>query len=363
MYRLIRIFILIFIAPGTSAWVAFRPLTPPDEQGDCFIVRYENQQKLFRWNIHTRVMTPALPPFINPTMIRFIPHTKAFSFLDDGILKIQLPHQRSARIIDIDFPLRDIVDIEWLDDKQYLLNAYCMNHFGIFYGDIEGRIMPILVDKKADFILARRIGNDLFCIRRTEHGQHLIRLPYVQPAYEVDYSRDDDYLSGHYMGWYDQAEQKIAWQELVSCGQLPIIDLSVMSDGLLITFFTNKDDELLHFSCKKITSINGTWRVPEEMFTFTIAHHLQEIDWHVWLPRVGTDEAIHFVSWYIERQRLVPCIYDIRDQTIKREISDNILLPAGTYLLPPIIWADHRLYGMISNRTLRNADEIVFVMF
>jgi hypothetical protein len=136
--------------------------------------------KLFSWNPTTKEMAPLLSSLYHPFFVQPLPDGQAFSFLDEGRLRIKQLGKRSPQTISLDDKqLIESATYTWIDDQNYLLCAWHYHPsyeenkivskkgtYGIYHAQREGNVTSIVTSPFYDALLPICINNTLFYIRR-----------------------------------------------------------------------------------------------------------------------------------------------------------------------------------------------------
>ena len=119
----------------------------------------------------SKTCEPCLSMQYNPTNVLLLPDGSGFSFVDHGILKIKHFNKRSAKIVEIYEPLRNITCFQWTSDGKYcILQAQRTEHIGIYAVSHDGEVVKILTSFEVDYKFPQIVGDTMFCVRTTRNG-------------------------------------------------------------------------------------------------------------------------------------------------------------------------------------------------
>ncbi len=123
--------------------------------------------ELYFCNTATGVAHKELFSLFSPVGIRVLPSARAYSFIDNGRVRIKELIKRSPATVEFDKPLFNISLIHWLDDDTAYCHAQEGHRFGLYIFNREGGVQRLLYDQLHDYLFPSRIGDKLFYIRRS----------------------------------------------------------------------------------------------------------------------------------------------------------------------------------------------------
>lgn len=113
--------------------------------------------------------------FSIPTHIRILPSQHAFSFIDQGYIKIKEFTKRSARTIPIYNSIDFFCQMEWIDDENFYFLARQGDYFQIFKSDLNGIVQQI-TNGPCDALYPCKLGSNIWYAQRNTEKQTTIYL-------------------------------------------------------------------------------------------------------------------------------------------------------------------------------------------
>ena len=138
--------------------------------------------ELWTYDYENNLMQRGLLSIHSPGALRILPDGKAFSFIDQGKLRIKQTLKRSPKTINFSKPVYDIGLVEWIDNKTCYFSAKRNNHLSIFEGDTENKAITCIKEKKlSDCMYPQKIDKELFFIEQTSDNKYkIIKTDYLQ---------------------------------------------------------------------------------------------------------------------------------------------------------------------------------------
>lgn len=205
--------------------------------------------QLYRWDPVTRYAEKELFSLYVPAGVRVLPGKKAYSFVDQGRVRVKELIKRSPATIDFELPIYNISLIHWIDDQVAYCHAQEGHHFGVYIFDRQGDVYRIAYDRLYDYLFPQLINETFFCIRRSASAAVV--------QYEICS-----------INRYTKHQQMV-----IDYGDQPIAFLYMENDsrGYIMTHQVNVSDgqESIPFSYHMIERHNDHW-VQRELFAFSI---------------------------------------------------------------------------------------------
>ncbi len=263
--RLAYLFILFYFF--TTQTVEFLYPVGVDSHRSLVYLLYQKNPthiELWGWDYKTKRANQMLFSRFTPAGFRMLPGGDGFSFIDNGLLKIQQFLKRSPRTVEFDAPIYNVEVVHWVDAKLCYTSGKYVDHFGIFAIDYDGAISPLCLSDSSDCMYPQKVDADLFYIERDSQWQYrVMRTDYILPPS------------------YETFQERRAWNEshvlpserILDFGNNPIIFLSMVSsnEGFMIGHsptISNRDS-LVQFEYYHITKQDDTWN-SETLFSFEI---------------------------------------------------------------------------------------------
>lgn len=155
-----------------------------NSEADTVYLMYQktmNHIELWEWDPHTKYAQQLLMSRYSPAGLKLLPDGSGFSFIDNGILKVKSFIKRSPRTIEFDRPLSNVELVHWIDSKNFYTAAQLQDYSGIFAIDWDGCVQEIAHKEGIDYLYPQKIENELYCIERTEQGEHFLCRMNFQP--------------------------------------------------------------------------------------------------------------------------------------------------------------------------------------
>lgn len=162
--------------------VAYNPL-----QNAVYLIYQKSPEslELWFWNPQTKQAVPGLLSRFTPAGIRILPSGKGFSFVDNGVIKVQSLLKRSPYRIELDRPLHDITLLEWITDEVCYLSAKERAHYGIYQINRDGQVSTLIKKPGLDCLYPQKVNSQLFYIERL-HNDGIQQYKIMQVEYKAD---------------------------------------------------------------------------------------------------------------------------------------------------------------------------------
>lgn len=169
-FRLVWLFtILLFFIPTIPIQYLY-PVAAKDDHVYCIYQSSPEIIRMLTWDYSAKELMPGLLPHFMPAGLRMLPNNVGYSFIDDGILRVQKFIKRSPKALEFTAPIYDINVPEWIDENTGFFAAKVREHYGIFQFDIDANLAGLLLDSKKDFLYPQKAGSHLFYIERIKRG-------------------------------------------------------------------------------------------------------------------------------------------------------------------------------------------------
>lgn len=226
-----------------------------------------NHIELWEWDYSTKQAEQMLFSRFTPAGFRLLLGEQAFSFIDNGLLRVKSFCKRSPRTIEFDAPIYNVEIVHWLDDEHCYTSGKYKDNFGIFQIDYEGFVSPLCVKDDVDCMYPQKIGDSLFYIERDNQWNHrIIKMPYIVPPCSELFSQ---------LQWHEK--NRFGEEQVVCFGQRPIVFLQMLTEqeGFVIQHpqSVSKTDEQVGFRFYHIKKTALDWR-EELLFTFSVPSDL-----------------------------------------------------------------------------------------
>ncbi len=149
--------------------------------------------ELLLWNPITKKVTKGLQARFNPAGLRLLPNNVGFSFVDNGIIKVQFFHKRSPRSLELPDPVYDINIIEWADNNTCYFSAKKQNRYSIFQLTLDMQLDCIISSSNADFFHPQKVGKNVFFIER-ECSRKQNRYRVLKSKYTTNFIKYDNFI-------------------------------------------------------------------------------------------------------------------------------------------------------------------------
>ncbi len=271
-----------------------------------FFVYQKNCDHLQLWSLdlESKKVTQQLPAMYTSAGFQLLPNGLAFSFVDNGRIRVKSLSKRSPKSIELERPLYDISLIQWLNNDQAFLSAKYHDHFGIFMINIEGDVNFLLHDHMHDYLYPQKVNNDLFFIERTKD----------ENEEKVTYKIKKTIFSN----------PGLSRELLLDCNDKPIAYLQMISAtrGFFVQYPAKgrSDQACLSMTCYNLYQIDDQWKT-ERLFSFSLPTQLLFLNncsrlYELLLPLlpVYNNKTFYFVS--CNKEGLANLYtYDIRSKT------------------------------------------------
>lgn len=205
--------------------------------------------ELWTYDYENKLMQRGLLSTYSPGALRILPDGKAFSFIDQGKLRIKQIIKRSPKTINFSKPVYDIGLVEWIDNNTCYFSAKRKNHLSVFEGNIESQIITCIKEKKlSNCMYPQKIDKELFFIEQTADNKYKI----IKTAYLQNNNNEETLLNSE--------NYPIAFLKMVS-----------QTEGFFISHpeSINRQEKNINFSYHRLIKNNNIWQ-PEILFTFNL---------------------------------------------------------------------------------------------
>ncbi len=320
-----------------------------------FLIHQTSSQEieLWVWNYQTKKIRKDFLPGLKPAGLAVLPYESGFSFVDNGIFKVDFLHEKKPHIIAFDTPLYDVSSVHWIDDHCCYFSAKKRNHYGIFQVNMQGEVDTIVlscassimyrqgIEKGYDCLYPQKVHHTLFYIERKKKVQQYYRImsmpyPPIDKEVETNSMQQDDKKVV-----IDFGEQAIAFLHMVS-----------VSEGFVVSYphEVEKESNSIQFTYHHIKKKKNEWH-ESELFSFAIPTDFLFLDTDMrlyesmlpLLPRhIG--KHIYFTSSMLGSDNLTIFSYSIGLGSIK-QITFAL---DSHYFAPCLLAGEHTLlFGIV----------------
>jgi len=218
--------------------------------------------ELYLCNTATGVAQKELFSLFNPVGIQLLPSHDAYSFIDNGRVRIKEFIKRSPQSLEFDKPIFNISLVHWIDDTMAYCHAQEGHRFGIYMFDRNGSVQRLLYDASADYLFPSKIGDMLHYIRRTQVNDSM--------HYEVGVVPFPDKVLCDERVLYNLEDQQL----ILSAGTLPIAFLRMESaqQGFVLVHqneFDPEVDRTIQFHYYALERRSNGWHA-RQLFSFCV---------------------------------------------------------------------------------------------
>lgn len=324
------------------------PVAVDNAAQKAYLIYQKNPYHIELWHcdLKTKYADQLLLSRFTPAGFALLPSAKGFSFIDNGILKVQKFLKRSPRTIEFDAPIVQTELIHWVTDEVCYTSGKYRDHFGIFQIDLDGQVSPICLQQDIDCMYPQKVGSHLFYIERDLAWRYRVcRVPYHSWQGTDFQDRINRYQSSACIS-----------HEIISFDKTPIVFLKMVSDtrGYALSHpqQVSRCDREISFDYYAIIKKEAGWH-KEKLFSFQIPGDLLLLGspmrlYESLLPLLPRHQGTTIIYPTVSQNELNLCAYNcITMQTNQ--------LPHSTNLFPPI---GHLCGGMIDDRrvALKAAD-------
>ena len=267
---------LVAMNPQERRYNYLYPIDTIECEGqECVLTLWQKAKditELYFCNTTTGVAHKELFSLFSPAGIQLLPSKRAYSFIDNGRIRIKELIKRSPATLAFDKPIFNISRMCWVDDASAYCHAQEGHRFGLYMFNREGCVQRLLYDQSHDYLFPSRAGDRLFYICRMYKNNQMYHAICAVP-FEQNVPYDETVL-------YDNQEF------IIQAGTLPIAFLRMQSEDLGFVLVhqgaldANEKTVLFHYYAleKKIdTKKVDTWRA-RQLFSFCVPSFLLDAD-------------------------------------------------------------------------------------
>ena len=336
---LVLIFLFMKIQPFFAQEFIY-PVVKLDEQ-NIFVIHQKSihDVSLFLWNTESKIATKELSSIFLPSYIKILPQKMAFSFIDQGRIRIKQFQKRAPKTIDISEPVHSIISMDWVSDEQFYFVAKYKKNYKIFLCellDLSYQLFHMTNFDNVDYIYPCKVQDRLFCISKNTKSQYsVIELPWNPTLYGKPRNHQD--------------------QNSIFESQEPLCFLH-MKNATEGYFLKNnnaisQDEKCLYFTCCRCKKADNAWHI-DDLFVFKLPKSYVTGDYqerayesiYPFLPNYDHSEYIFFVNYSLGGQCFVNR-YEIKTGITQEQLIRR--MPGDVGFLAPIILKDTVFHGLI----------------
>jgi len=222
--------------------------------------------ELYLWNAQTGNAYKELFGLYTPAGIQVLPSKKAYSFIDNGRVRVKELIKRSPATLCFSRPIYNASVINWINDDI----AYCFaqegHRIGIYLFNREGIVKRVLYDGLRDYLFPSYLENRLFYVRRDFFNGTAHHTLCMIPLEPKDLQIPDN---GHEYGIDTTQNQKI----IIEVGEesLAFLRMERLDRGFVVMHPRSLDatHKTLQLHYGMIEKNNNQWSL-RTLFTFDI---------------------------------------------------------------------------------------------
>lgn len=308
-----------------------------------------NHIELWAWDETTRLARKALLSSFTPAGLRIIPDNIGFSFIDDGIIRVQAFGKRSPRSLRLYEPVYDMGVVEWIDSTHGYFSAQERGAWGIYHVTMDGDLYTMVADDKSDCQYPQRQGAMLYYIERNDQGHRVMAVPYPHISYnEHNTFNDEDNCEQRFEALitsFDDSERSILTSpsertNLVDFGSKSIAFLNMISEdrGFVVEhpMKIGTSESFITFTYHMLEEQEASWQ-RQELFSFCVpAYFLTQNVSRLYesmlplLPRVDGDQIYYVSSTGGQDSSLSLFVFDLKTGISTLKVDEpgyNIFAP------------------------------------
>jgi len=219
--------------------------------------------ELYARNNTTGIAHKQLPSSYIPAGIQVLPGRQAYSFIDNGCVRIKECLKRSPATMVFDKPIFNISILHWVTDDIAYCHAQEGHRFGIYMINRSGSVQRLLYNQTCDYLFPSQVDDTLFYICRVMHegrAHHAI----AQVPFTTDVPYDDTIF-------YAQEEP------ILQAGSLSIAFLRMQSKnrGFVLVYPNTVEDgvQQVPFQYYMIERTANGWSA-QQLFSFAVPSFL-----------------------------------------------------------------------------------------
>jgi len=243
------------------------PIDTIESEGEGYILtlwqKSSDVTELYFCNSETGVAHKELFSLFSPAGIQVLPGKQAYSFIDNGRVRIKDLAKRSPASLEFNKPIFNISLVHWMNDEAAYCHAQEGRRFGLYMFNREGSVQKLLYDQSHDYLFPSRIDDELFYIRREYKNDQIFHTICAVPfGYDVSY--DGNTLCANQ-------------EHIISAGTMPIAFLRMVSKKLGFVLVhrsvldVNEKNVLFHYYT--IEKKGKVWRA-QQLFSFCVPSFL-----------------------------------------------------------------------------------------
>lgn len=267
MKKLSIIFSILLFSTRVNSIQYFYPVAELDQRVYCMYQSSPEEIALIIWDYEHKEMVPGLLSRYMPAGFHLLPNHAGYSFLDNGILRIQKFIKRSPQSLEFYGPIYNMHVPEWIDEDTGYFAAKVRDNYGIFQFDTDANLAGLLSDLKKDFMYPQKIDSTLFYIERVKRGLgYQFRVMSVEYPAHVDMKYDDEMIA-----FKPQLSDRIA-TEVFDFHNEPIAFLHMqnVTMGYLVSYPERINEDSPYIVCSYYQLINDKGWHEKRLFDFAI---------------------------------------------------------------------------------------------
>lgn len=324
MFKFSSLLFLVFFINYTKC----EYLYPVANSGSTiYIINQRSLDELELWSIDLEdgYSEKILMSCYAPACFKLLPNNKAFSFIDNGRLRIKYFIKRSVKSVEWFYDVSDISLIEWENSDICYFSAKRLNQSCIFFANIkENTLKNIKFSNDSDFLYPQKIDSQLFYIDRKNRISNIV------------------------LNNLETGDENIVINCTPSKAAIFLKMLSA-NNGFYIEHSYSIDCNHLEFTCFKINLDNYKWK-REKIFTFNLPLNLligstEERFYESLLPFLPKyiQDKIYFCSSFDQKNQCnidIYCFDLVSNKVTKKTNAFN-----GQIFCSPLVVKDKVFYG------------------
>jgi len=212
--------------------------------------------ELLQWSKSNKEAHKVLWSIYMPSSVVLLPGKQAFSFIDQGRIRIKYFNKRSPKTINIYEPITTFDSIQWIDDETFYFTAQDPHFHNVFVCEFHKNVASIsrlTFQEESDFLYPQKVDDSLFAIKRDNNEQFtIVELLWQERAFE---------------NYKEVSEETIIKNDKCCC----FLQMTDKENGHFISYSPFKDEvnSTYTFYCNELTKKGSEWN-QEELFSFEV---------------------------------------------------------------------------------------------
>lgn len=319
--------------------------------------------ELWEWNPYTGRAHKALLSSFTPAGVQMLPDQQAFSFIDQGRIRVKYIHKRQPKAIDINEPpVYNMHTILWLDEQRFYFSAQEHERFGIYQTDTQGQTYCLVHDDVSDAMYPQKVGDRLFYIERLgtagSYQYSLVSIEYPEIPKAPAMAFNDDFCFEQRIQTLLQERSENVYKYMSRDKQhhidfkssaVAFLHMISSTEGFVVEFpeVIHKNDPAICFTYHHVI-VQSQWHA-EPLFTFSIPTRFLLADSAdrlyesvlPFLPR-HMNGKIFYSDAHGQNHGLNLYVYDVF-KTLPLQLSKNVGVNANFFA--PILFEGKMYFG------------------